>query len=81
MSAFRVRMLFAAALAVSVIVTAAAASAGESKPFYDTPCDRHDLGPKFPPIKFPPFKLTPTGPVAKPVPHATAVPKPVGRPK
>lgn len=66
MTAFRI--LVAAAVASLAVATA---SAGEHRPkpaprpIVDTPCDRHDLGPKFPPIKIPPV----------------ALPRPIGRPK
>jgi hypothetical protein len=69
--------LFAAATLVALAATTASAIGTKPKPIVDTPCDRHDLGPKFPPIKIPPISLPKPGPVVK----SPAVARPVARPK
>lgn len=56
-----------AALVLAVAAPGAPAADTKPKPIVGTPCDRHDLGPKFPPIKIPPVALPKPGPVARPV--------------
>ena len=73
MTAFRI---LAAALAVTVVATAASAGETRPKPIVDTPCDRHDLGPKFPPIKFPPIAQPRPQPGPRPIPNLAPVTRP-----
>jgi hypothetical protein len=69
-----IRTIAGAVVAVAIASITATATAGETrpqprpKPIVDTPCDRHDLGPKLPPIKFPTLGLPKPGQLPRPMP-------------